>query len=76
MIYGDFELLLPASEEIFAYRRWNTTHDFIVVLNFSNAPIDLKPQISLANYQIVKSNYKKEHNDFILPWEARIYRQI
>lgn len=74
LVYGDFELLEEDSETLFAYRRWDADGEFLIVLNFNNEPQKipfLTPDLNLA-----LSNYKKEEiSDWLLPWEARIYRK-
>jgi len=76
LIYGDFELLLPDSEELFIYRRWDENGDFMILLNFTSdtQAFDTKLKDSLSAYQIAKSNYS-EKSEALLPWEARIYRK-
>jgi len=72
LIYGGFELFLPDSEDIFAYRRWDEQGDFVVVLNFTSTPKTYELPIDLSNYQMMLSNYQTA-NEFLLPWEARVY---
>ncbi len=75
LIYGDLELLLPESEDLFVYRRSDENEDYLILLNFSNAPKVVDTIIPLANYELSISNYSKEAT-FLLPWEARIYRKL
>lgn len=75
LIYGDFELFLPDSEDIFAYRRWDEQGDFVVVLNFTSAPKTYELPVDLNNYQMMLSNYQTA-NEFLLPWEARVYSKV
>ncbi len=74
LIYGDFELYLPDSEEIFAYRRWDAEGDYIILLNFSDTQIKLNTNIPLEKYTQIQSNYNQKQNT-LQPWEAKIYRR-
>ena len=58
----------------FAYQRKDENGDFLILLNFTNAPLKVDDSIPLANYQLAISNYGEKENDFLLPWEARIYK--
>ena len=73
LIYGDLRFLLLDSEEVFAYQRKDENGDFLVILNFTSAPLKIDDSISLTEYNLAISNYGKKENDFLLPWEARIY---
>lgn len=74
LIYGDFEVYLPESETLFAYRRWDEQGDFIICLNFSDNPLVLPAEISLVQYQLVHSNYANDDGQQLRAWEARIYK--
>jgi oligo-1,6-glucosidase len=74
LIYGDFKQYVQASEQIFAYRRWDEEGDFIVVLNFSGQATDISKDIPISGYQLVISNYDEEQ-EALRPWEARIYQR-
>lgn len=74
LVYGDFQVFLPASEILFAYRRWDEQGDFIVLLNFSDTFLDIPEAVSLENYQLELSNYSLKNSNSLRPWEARIYQ--
>lgn len=76
LIYGNLTMLLLDSEKIFAYQRKDKNGDFLIILNFTIAPLVVDDSISLANYQLAISNYGEKENDLLLPWESRIYRKI
>ena len=73
LIYGDFVQYVPASEQLFVYRRWDSEGDFIIVLNFSDDVTNLSDDIPVAEYQLIISNYNDVH-ETLRPWEARLYK--
>ncbi len=75
LIYGDYETLMPESEHVYAYRRWDADAEFYVLLNFSD---DLQPfelEVDPKELELVVSNYDLPGQDQLLPWEARILRK-
>jgi len=74
LIYGDFELLAPESEQLFAYRRWDTNHEFLVLLNFSATPLLIEGLVEWDLFQLIKSNYS-DTSDQLRAWESRIYHR-
>ena len=64
LIYGDFELLAPESEQLFAYRRWDTNHEFLVLLNFSATPLLIEGLVEWDLFQLIKSMNKTEKRYF------------
>ncbi|MBX2873875.1 MAG: alpha-glucosidase [Saprospiraceae bacterium] len=73
-VYGDFELLTPDSEKLFAYRRWDAKDEFLVFLNFSSSSLSIAELAEWENYLLVKSNYA-ELTESLGPWESRIYHR-
>lgn len=69
IVYGDFNLLLPESEEIFAYCRTLQDQQLIVLCNFTDRIVDY--EIDISGYDRVIGNY----ND-ILPAKLRPYEVI
>lgn len=72
LIYGDFELLAPESEQLFAYRRWDANHEFLVLLNFSATPLPVEGWVEWDLFHLIKSNYS-DTSDQLRAWESRIY---
>ncbi len=73
LIYGNLEIMLPESEILFAYRRWNEVDDFLVLLNFSDDDIPFE-NVATENYTVHSSNYETIKKT-LSPWEARIYQK-
>ena len=72
MVYGEYQDLEPQNEELYIYKRWDTDHQFLVVLNFTS-----KVQaIDFSKYgdidMVVLSNYDTEQKA-LQPWEGRVY---
>lgn len=81
IVYGTYDLILAAHEEIYAFTRTLEGECLLVILNFSrNIPIFHLPEnISFASTELLISNYdvdSKEdiHEITLRPYEARVYR--
>ncbi|RKN78049.1 glycoside hydrolase family 13 protein [Ulvibacterium marinum] len=80
LIYGDYTLLAPQNEDIYAYTRSDSKNTFLVLLSFSikQAKINLK-QLDFEHAKLVISNDKaaklKKDTRFVLePYQAVIYQ--
>ncbi len=73
LIYGNFEVYAPASEELFTYRRWDEQGDFIITLNFTDNQQDIPTEVPIAAYNVVHSNYPTGKTEQLRPREARMY---
>ena len=74
LVYGQLDILLPESEELFVYRRYDETHDFLIMLNFTNHQIRIS-DIDLADFQLEMSDGVTAEQG-IGPWGARIYKKV
>lgn len=79
LVYGDFELLEPLDERVFAYRRsLKGGKDALVLLNFSEEVVHLGPSLMPAGFkgELVLGNYKTgaESDSILRPWEARLFQ--
>jgi oligo-1,6-glucosidase len=81
LVYGDFEMLLPDDEQVFASLRTLGEDTVLVALNFSEArpdavlPADVGYEHDEAN--LLAGNYDDADGREPLalrPWEARVYR--
>lgn len=77
---GDCELIMPASEQIYAYERKLQTASGVekltVYCNFTDETVSLDSAFDLKNKEILISNYE-DHGDMILklrPYEAVVVR--
>ena len=77
VVYGDYELLVPESEELFIYKRSLGQDRLMVLCNFSqqncSIPEVVKAQIP-SNAQLLITNYAKNDEVMLQPYEARVYR--
>jgi oligo-1,6-glucosidase len=72
-VYGDYESVVNEHEQIFAYRRWDETNEYLVVLNFSDQEIDFTPLIT--GLEMLAYNYDDSTEDLLMrPWEAKVFR--
>jgi oligo-1,6-glucosidase len=81
IVYGSYDLLLPAHEEIYAFTRTLEEYRLLVLLNFSrNRPtFDLPEGISYSRTELLINNYDVDPNEDLRqiplrPYEARVYR--
>ena len=76
LVYGDFELLCPDDEQLFAYTRTLGEETLLVVLNWSDgeqsppAASAEDPTLLLGNYADADASLDRT----LRPYEARIYR--
>ncbi|WP_440961797.1 glycoside hydrolase family 13 protein [Paenibacillus nitricinens] len=77
MVYGEYKLLLPEHENIYAYTRTLDDEQWLILLNFSEAPqtVDLSAELSTVTDLII-GNYPDESptREILRPYEARVYR--
>ncbi|MDF9841794.1 MULTISPECIES: alpha-glucosidase [unclassified Paenibacillus] len=79
MAYGEYELLLPEDESVYAYTRKLDDAKWLVLLNFSDAlqTVQLPDELASVRETII-SNYPDEpatgERDTLRPYEARVYR--
>jgi oligo-1,6-glucosidase len=80
-IYGDYQDLDPAHEQIFLYTRTLGASQYLVVLNFSSKPIHYTLPQAMHAGNLKLGNYKDSTDApgattlHLHPWEARIYLQ-
>jgi len=75
IIYGDYELLLPEDERIFAYKRNYKNINLLVVCNFTNKEIDgVWEEILQNDCEVLISNYGdiNAKNSILRAYEARV----
>lgn len=79
IVYGDYQLLLPEHEQIFAYLRIYQDQKLLVITNFSedNIPFELPVDVEFSANDLLISNYEMNDNNFnkfiLRPYEARVY---
>lgn len=80
IVYGEYNLILPSHEEIYAYTRTLEEDQLVVMLNFTDRePIFQMPKdIPLKGIDLLISNYAPRESDDLhhlqlRPYEARVY---
>jgi len=81
IVYGSYDLILDAHEEIYAFTRTLENERLLVILNFSkNSPVfELPENIAFSSAELLISNYAVDADEDIRqfnlrPYEARVYR--
>jgi oligo-1,6-glucosidase len=59
LVYGQYQILVPNHEEIYAYKRFDDENAFLVVLNFSDtvSEFQLPQEIQETPVEIILNNY-------------------
>jgi oligo-1,6-glucosidase len=77
LIYGDYKDLDPQNPNVYAYTRILGNDKYLVVLNFSSAPVGyvLPGGLTAGKLVVSNSNAAEEHVSALKlkPWEARVY---
>lgn len=73
IVYGDFALLLPDSDEIFAYTRQCPGTQLTVVCNFTGREIPCP--IRVRGGQLLIGSYASRRDGFLQPYEAVVYEK-
>ena len=72
LIYGEFEHLLPADEQLFVYKRILDNSTYLVLLNFRADSRELS--IIPENSELLISNYEGGSAGKLRAWESRVYK--
>jgi glycosidase len=84
LVYGDYDLLLPAHEELWAYARTLGTEELLVVLNVSDGTPRFDPPerfagrratLLIGNYEAA-ADVRAVETFAARPYEARVYRLL
>ena len=83
IVYGDYHLILPEHDKIYAYLRTNEDEKLLVITNFSeeHVPFDLPENIDFEAKEWIIGNYATKEKSLPLsftlkPYEARVYKGI
>lgn len=77
LVYGSYHELLPESEELFAYRRFDDNGDYLIALNFTDQIQTFTLPDQPADWKLEVHNYKAidGNSGSLRPWEARLYKR-
>lgn len=75
-VYGDYECLDAENASIYAYKRWDTDHVFLVLHNFSSNSTKWSFDLSEKKYALLKSNLDHSQNSHfdLAPWQTKILK--
>ena len=71
IIYGDYELLDPKDEDVFAYKRRYNGQTLLVISNFTDKTVTR--DYNQKNGQRLIGNYEDDLNMEIRPYETKVY---
>ena len=74
LLAGDFNLLLPNDEKIFAFTRSLGEKTFLIAVNFSTDKVDLPK--NFVEQKILIDSEKDFDKNFLQPLETRIYQDF
>ncbi|ACV46203.1 MULTISPECIES: glycoside hydrolase family 13 protein [Halomicrobium] len=79
LVYGDYELLAPEDDQLYAYTRTLDDERALVVLNWSSEPATFEgSEIEVDDPTVLYGNYDdaptEPTNVSLRPWEAVVYR--
>ena len=77
LVYGDYQCLDEANEQIYAYRRFDQDTEFLIVHNMSNAQVNWEYGIKVKDFKIIKTNLNTLTPDLSFKaWESKIFQKI
>jgi len=71
IVYGDYELLDPKDEEVFAYKRRYNDETLLVISNFTDK--ELTRDYGQSQGKQLISNYVDDKNVELRPYESKVY---
>src|SRR6056297_2752 len=75
-VYGDYECLDVEHHSIYAYKRWDNDHEFLVLHNFADSLVSWATDLNANEYTLLKSNSTDNQDEhFVLgPWQTKILK--
>ena len=76
IVYGNYELLLPESEQLYVYTRTFEQNKLLVICNFTKETLTYEAADLLKEdrYTLLISNYREDALEKIRAYEAKVYR--
>ena len=77
IVYGDYELLEPDSEEVFIYKRTLDGEHLMVICNFTDHEVTVSDAVMSQipdQAEILIANYAEDAGKVLHPYEAKVYR--
>jgi len=71
IVYGDYELLDPNDDEVFAYKRHYNNETLLVISNFTNK--EIVRDYNQNNGKLLISNYENDEGTKLRAYESKVY---
>lgn len=77
LVYGDYFCFDEDNSTSFFYKRWDEEGAYLVLLNFTDASLEVEVDEDLSEYELLVSNYDRIGNSNQLEaWEARLLKRV
>jgi oligo-1,6-glucosidase len=76
-VYGDYECFDVEHPSIYAYKRWDDAHEFLVLHNLADTPVLWNIDFEPNDYSLLKSNSIENQDEHFLlaPWQTKILKR-
>lgn len=77
LVYGDYECLLEEHLDLFAYRRWDSDIEFLILHNMSEKPQQFLSPLKEEDYESCLSNLE-DHSQprfWLGPWQSKVLQR-
>ncbi len=75
LVYGDYECLDITNKNVYVYKRWDDSTEFLILLNFSDKETNWQSHLNQSDYQLIKTNTRNLSENFYLdPWQSKIFK--
>lgn len=71
---GVFELLAPDHDRLWAFTRTLGTERWLVIANFSSAPLGLPGDLQVADAELMLATHDERDASVLQPWESRVLK--
>jgi oligo-1,6-glucosidase len=77
VVHGDFTMLLPGDDHVYAFTRRLDDVELLVLGNFSAEPVsaDIPDAAAWTAAELLLANYPPARDLGLRPWESRVYRR-
>lgn len=74
IVYGDYQLLDPQDEEVYAYQRHLDNEMLLVIANFTSKEVRRSYSLNTdSKCRVLLSNYDDDKKGLLRPYEAKVY---
>ncbi|MCF0117559.1 MAG: alpha-glucosidase [Bacilli bacterium] len=72
---GKYEDMLPNSNKLFMYKRWNVDKELIIISNYSKQITKIPKKFDINNYKVILNNYDSFDRKVLLPYQAVVLKK-